>query len=496
MPSAAPKPKGEARARPRIFARRRTRSLVTLIVITAHILGLLSSVHAVMTTRTAQGAIAWAVSLNALPYVSVPAYWVFGRRKFAGYVEARQDREEEIAYLREDVIRGLEPFAESSVERVPEYQGLKALAGTSLFEGNDVELLIDGEATFDSILTGIAEAREYVLVQFYIVRDDGLGTRLQQAMIERARQGVRVFFLYDEIGSHQLSKAYREDLRQAGVEVSAFNTTQGRRNRFQLNFRNHRKIVVVDGRQAWIGGHNVGDEYLGLDPEFGEWRDTHVRLTGPTVQMAQATFLADWYWATRGLPELEWQAEPAADGDTLALILPTSPADEIEKAQLFFVHALNSARQRIWIATPYFVPDEAVIAALTLAALRGVEVKILIPDKPDSVLVQLSSFWYIEELGDTDIHFYRYEPGFLHQKVMLVDDMLATVGTANFDNRSFRLNFEVTAVVADRDFAREVEEMLEADFARSQPIDPDVLKQKPFLFRLAVRTARLMAPVQ
>jgi cardiolipin synthase len=285
-------------------------------------------------------------------------------------------------------------------------------------------------------------------------------------------------------------------MRRAGVEVSAFNTTQGHRNRFQLNFRNHRKIVVVDGREAYVGGHNVGDEYLGLDPKVGAWRDTHVRLAGPVVVGAQAAFVADWYWATRSLPELNWQPGRAVDTDVLALILATSPADRLETAQLFFVHALNSAQDRIWIATPYFVPDSAVIAALQLAALRGVDVRILIPEKNDNWMVQMSSFWYLEELDSVPIEFYRYQPGFMHQKVMLVDNRVATVGTANFDNRSFRLNFEVTAVIANDEFSAEVEKMLEADFARSRRTDLAELKHKPFWFRLAVRVARLAAPLQ
>jgi cardiolipin synthase len=279
------------------------------------------------------------------------------------------------------------------------------------------------------------------------------------------------------------------------VKVSAFNTTQGRRNRFQLNFRNHRKIVVVDGAEAWIGGHNVGDDYLGLHPKTAPWRDTHLRVAGPAALHAQIAFAGDWYWATREVVELTWEPRPSPSGDVAALALATGPADRLETAQLFFVHALNAARERIWIATPYFVPDEAVLTALQLATLRGVDVRVILPKRPDSYAVWLASFWFIEELADDDVHFYHYEEGFMHQKVVLVDDYLSAVGTANFDNRSFRLNFEVTAVVVDRPFTREVEEMLEEDLGRSVPFDPTRLQELSFFRRLLIRSARLLSPI-
>jgi cardiolipin synthase len=469
--------------------------VVTALVLVAHILGALSSIHAIMTVRTAQGAIAWAVSLNTFPYVAVPAYWVFGRRKFSGYVESFQAHEKEIVRFAEELKQQLQPYRVETDERVPDYEALKALAGSPLLRGNEVELLVDGEATFESILAGIERAREYVLVEFYIVRDDGLGRRLQQSLIRKAREGVRVFFLFDELGSKGLTDAYQRELRDAGAAVSAFNTRQGPRNRFQLNFRNHRKIVVVDGVETWIGGHNVGDEYLGLDPGFGAWRDTHVRLRGPAALLAQTVFVGDWYWATREPVRLDWRPRAAPASDVSALVMGTGPADRADKAELFHLHALNAARERIWIATPYFVPDEGVLSALQLAALRGVDVRVIVPAHTDNVLVWLASLWFIEELSDDDIRFYFYEEGFMHQKVLLVDDYWSAVGTANFDNRSFRLNFEVTAVVADRAFGQQMEEMLLQDLERSTPLDVSSLASMPFHKKLAVRAARLLAPV-
>jgi len=460
-----------------------------------HILGALSSVHAIMSTRTSQGAVAWVVSLNTLPFVAVPAYWVLGRNKFQGYVTARKLIDEELVQVAPETVAHVEEFLVSHEGLTPGLRMVDALTDMPFTKGNDVELLIDGDATFESIIAGIEGARDYVLFQFYIIKDDRVGTQLKDLLIEKAHQGVRVFFLYDEIGSSKLSRSYSQELRDAGVEVSAFNTTQGHRNRFQLNFRNHRKIVVVDGHTAWIGGHNVGDEYLGRDPKFGHWRDTHVRMEGPAVIGAQISFAEDWYWATRESLALDWRPDPAATGDRKMLVIPTSPAEARETASLMFIQAISAALDRVWIASPYFVPDEGVLKALELADLRGVDVRILIPDEPDHMLVYLAAFTFVDELANTNIGFYRYTGGFLHQKVVLVDDHIAVVGTANLDNRSLRLNFEVSALTLDPEFAGEVADMLEEDFAQSRKMQPGEFRDKPFWFRFAARATRLTAPI-
>ena len=460
-----------------------------------YLVGILMAFHAAMNVRTPQGAIAWSVSLVAMPFVSVPAYVVFGRTKFEGMLGAYEDRKGEIDHLTQEIRTELEPWNVEADDRPGVYQAVRTLSGFELTRSNRVELLVNGDATFDSILEGIAGAQRYVLVQFYMFHDDGLGRRMQAALIERARAGVPCFVLYDEVGSKGLPAAYVQTLRDAGVQVSSFKPTQGARNFGQLNFRNHRKMVVVDGAIGWVGGHNVGDEYLGLDPDFTPWRDTHVRLEGPVVTQLQSVIVGDWYWATRELPELDWTPKPASDGDARAMIVPSAPSQRLETAGLFFTSALHSAKERVWLSAPYFVPDEAVLKALELAALRGVDVRVITTGKGDSMAVYLAAFHYMDQLRDLGIRFYAYAPGFLHEKVMLVDDEFSTVGTANFDNRSFRLNFEVTALIADRDFARQMEAMFERDFEHAELIDPDDFDEKPFWWRLGVKLSRLAAPV-
>ena len=458
-----------------------------------HVLGALSSLHSLMNTRTPQGTIAWLACLNLAPWAAVPAYWVLGRSRFQGYVRERQALARSEAPAVENARKQTMAFRPEGMA----YAVGERLAEFPLLGQNEVELLIDGNKTFDSILAGIARAKESLLVQFYIVHDDQIGRDLKAAMIDRAKAGVLVYFLFDEIGSHSLPNSYLAELKAAGVNVSPFHTTRGSSNRFQLNFRNHRKIVVVDAAEGWVGGHNVGDEYLGRDPKIGPWRDTHMRLRGPSVTGLLVSFSEDWHWATDELLfEKIWKAPSAGAGTANVLIIPTGPADRLETASLMYQEAIHSAKERIWIASPYFVPDQAVMAALHLAAMRGVEVTIIIPEKPDSALVYYSAYAFLGELLESGVRIFRHQPGFLHEKVFLIDDRAAGIGTANFDNRSFRLNFEVTALVLDKDFVEQVHQMFLADFKNCKEMSSKDIENKSFWFRLASRAAYLTAPVQ
>ncbi len=457
------------------------------------ILALYSVYKAIMETRTAQGAIAWAVFLITFPLLALPAYWILGRNRFMGYTSAKAAKDETIhqklSYLRtrfEHLTYHPQKYEIDVIKT--------SIATFPPLLGNDTRLLINGEATFKSILDGLQRAKSYILFQFYIVEDGELANQIQNILIQKAKGGIRIYFLYDEIGSYTLSSAYLQKLKDAGVETSPFMSSKGWKSRFQLNFRNHRKSVVVDGLECWIGGHNVADEYID-GGEFGFWRDTHVHITGPAVIPTQISFIEDWYWATgKFIEELFWEAQKSAK-NLPVFILPTGPADKLDTAVLAFVHFINGAKERIWIATPYFVPDDATMIALQLASLHGVDVRILIPDHPDHLLVYFTTYSYFEDVQKTGVKFYRYTDGFMHQKVMLVDNDIAIITTANFDNRSFRLNFEMSAVIYDTSFAKEVESMLKRDLEDSKEMYLEEVRQKPLWFRFASKVARLASPI-
>jgi cardiolipin synthase len=457
-----------------------------------HALGVAHVIHAIMTVRTSQGTIAWIVSLLAVPWIAIPAYWFAGRSRFSGYVRARRGVDAKLRKLAEDMHRRLRHYEIKPDDAFG--RAAEVLGGLPFTRGNELSLLIDGEETFESIFKAIESAEHYLLINFYIIKHDRVGERFQQALIDRAKAGVRVYFLYDEIGSNKLSRSYLKQLDAAGIVHRSFGANRFWWSRLQINFRNHRKIIVVDGKEAFLGGINVGDEYLGQDKEFGAWRDTHLKLRGPAVQAIQLVFLEDWNWAANEVPDLDWTGQ-AETADQVAAIIPTGPADPLDSWQLVVAEAANTARERLWIASPYFVPDPGVLTALQAASIRGVDVRILIPQKADHLLVWLSAYTYFEQTIPVGVKVFRYQRGFLHQKVMLVDERLACVGTANLDNRSFRLNFEISALSPDPAFVDEVAHMLDIDFGHSKEVRVEEFTERSFAFRLACRIARLMAPV-
>lgn len=458
--------------------------------------GFIAAAHAVFNARSAQGATAWAIALVTTPVIALPFYLVFGRNRFGGYVDARRDSNTRHHWITEKARKICDAFRST----LPDYGGrltsLERLAHLPFTYGNRVSLLKDGDEAFRAMFRAIEAAEHYVLVQFFIVRGDDLGQRLKDLLIKKAKAGVDVYFLIDEVGSRNLPASYIEECRQGGVRLEKFRSSKGFVNRFQINFRNHRKITVVDGDLGFLGGLNVGDEYLGKSERLGRWRDTHVEVEGPSADALQLIFAEDWHWATgETLENLEWETRPAENGDADVLILPSGPADDIETCNLMFAHAIHSAQKRCWIASPYFVPNAEIISALQVAGLRGVDVRILLPKKPDHRLVYLASFYFMKRAGKTGVRFYRYREGFMHQKAFLIDDFGVGVGTANLDNRSFRLNFEITLLSVNFDLAKQFEAMFRQDFQDSVEVGHDDVDKRSIPFRVAAASARLLAPI-
>ncbi len=459
-------------------------------------LGILSALEAIMKTRTAQGAVAWAIVLITVPPLFVPLYWIFGRRKFRGYAIAKGGSTREIDQLITSFENNYRAHQLSAQSNEKLLNSLNSLCTLPFSRGNQARLLIDGDAAFSDIFDHIRRARHYVLLEFYIVRDDEIGRTLAQLLIEKCRQGVAVHFLYDEIGSLKLSRAYIQNLRQAGVEIHPFNSTKGLGNRLQLNFRNHRKIVVCDGHYCVIGGMNIGDEYRHRHHRLSPWRDTGLAINGPAVQAVQLAFAEDWYWAREQVLTLNWNAVAAAENTQDIAIMSSGPADSVETCALYFQTLIHQARHRLWIVSPYFVPDPPIVQALQLAALRGVDVRIMLPELVDKQIIKLSSYTAIKESLPHGVQFYYYQRGFLHQKVLLVDDDISAVGTANLDNRSLRLNFEICAVIHGQQCNQEIARMLEGDFAHCRQLLPVDVAKWGLGRRLLSRCAYLFAPLQ
>jgi cardiolipin synthase len=467
-----------------------------VVVPVFQILGLCFAYHAIMNSRTPQAAIGWTLGLVLLPYLSIPFYLVFGQSRFSGYSLAGQGIVEGLDKIKHTAKVRMEPHRCHFREAFEDLTRLcERLSGLPTSKGNSLELLIDGEQTFDAIFRSMRGAKESIVAQFYIIHDDELGRAFQQELLAARERGVEVYVLYDGIGSKHIPAAYVDKLRRAGCHVEAFVTNRELGVRFQINFRNHRKLVLVDGREAFTGGLNVGDEYMGRSERFGPWRDTHLHVQGPALLPLFVGFVEDWHYATGKIVPLP-VPDPPTVGKTHVLSFVSGPADDIEICPVIYLSAIREARRRIWIASPYLVPDAATRIALQHAALRGVDVRILLPGMADHTLPWLTAYSFYPALRQAGVRVFRMKEGFMHQKVLLVDNDLAMVGSINFDHRSFMLNFEHAVMACDTAFALNVHHMLQHDFSRSREDNLLAYENGSFLFRLKVRLAALSSPEQ
>ncbi len=467
-------------------------SVIATLYIANYLLAFVCAAREIMNSRTSQGSIAWLISLAVLPFPTTFIYLVFGWKLFDDYAEAQTHSGRAWRMAHSEDIRIVDHATGN------DWPVLTRVAELPFLYGNAATLLIDGEETFASIIDGISRAQDYVLAQFYIIRDDALGQRFADALIERAQAGVQVCLLYDDAGSHALPRSYRNRLRDNGVLIYSFNHRHRLLRLYgltRINYRNHRKNVVIDGREAWVGGLNVGDEYMGLSEKFGRWRDTHVKVEGPAALACSLMFREDWHWATGQDLPAAYPTDIPTPGDNPVLVMPTGPADKLEDCAIAFTEVISRARKRLWIVSPYFVPGIEVQTALFAASLRGVDVRILLPEKADHTIVWLASYAHADQMVSHGIKVYRYEGGFLHQKVILCDDEIAGIGTVNFDYRSFNINFEVTLWFTGAEIISHVEKMLEIDFEASRLTTTKNLARRSFPFRLACQGARLLSPV-
>ncbi|WP_269582267.1 cardiolipin synthase [Roseibium sp. Sym1] len=466
--------------------------LVAAFVAAMYITAGICAVREVMNSRTSQGSVAWLLSLFFMPYLTVPLYFVFGWRSFSDYAKIQA------TLGRQERARRADELGLTDHEETRDWPVLSRVAGVPFLAGNRAELLIDGDATFSAIKDAISRAQNVILFQFFAIHDDALGREMADALIARAQEGIDVYFLYDDVGSHSLSRDFLKKLTDAGVRVCGFNEN----HKFlrllgpmRLNYRNHRKLVVVDYSEAFVGGHNVADQYVGRDNWFGHWRDTHVRVSGPAAVACALSFVEDWLWASGTQIHIPQVTEIPMPGDESVLVMPTGPADKLEECAIAFVEAAARAKKRFWVTTPYLVPSLDVQTALCAAAMRGVDVRVLLPEKRDHWTVWLASHAYEDMLVQRGVKVYRYTDGFLHQKVTLLDDDLVSIGTVNFDNRSFQINFELTLWFTHERMIRNVEAMLDADFQNARLTWPDAFQSRSYVFQVLAQGARLLSPI-
>lgn len=366
-----------------------------------------------------------------------------------------------------------------------------------LSQDNQVEIFINGQDKFNALIQCIENAKDHIHLLYYKVRNDELGTRVIEALIKKAQEGVKVRFLYDAIGSSGLPGNFFTDLRKAGGEVSVFFPSKIPFVNLRINYRNHRKIAVIDGEIGFIGGFNIGKEYLSLNPNIGYWRDTHLKLTGSAVHSLQAHFFLDWNFSLGQSVSSEPKYYPATamHSDVAVQIVSSGPnfnGDHIHNA---FIKMIHSAKKNIYIQTPYFVPDDSLMSALKVAALSGIDVIIMTPTKPINKLVYWAAYSYLGELMASGVKCCFYDKGFLHAKTIVVDGKIASVGTCNFDIRSFKLNFEVNAFIYDTSTSQKLEQIFMDDLEHCrEEIFSDYEKRSSF-FKFMESISRLLSPI-
>lgn len=450
-----------------------------------------------MQRRAPVATMGWLLSMGALPVVGLLVYYVIGPQRMKRQ-RIRRLRTRSKSHVREAARRN----RDGQPTPPPQLRELaKLVQQTSHFpisSAQSVSLLSGGAATFDQILEDVSNATHHVHLEYYIYEPDQTGTRLRDALIERAKAGVQVRMLVDALGSKKVNRKFIQPLLDTGGEFATFHPTQiGRRLRPVINFRTHRKILVVDGRIGFTGGVNITDEEdRRVHPRA--YHDVHLRMEGSIVTWLQTTFLEDWAYAlekTDGdMPDnLDALLPDLIDGPHAMQLVtsgPDTPSEPIHRAHLT---AIQTASERVWLTTPYFVPTEPAIYALTSAALRGLDVRLLVPEKSDSAFVTAAARSYFDELMQAGVKVYEYSASMLHSKTLLVDNNLAIVGTANFDNRSFRLNYEVCAIGYGPSLNAKLEDQFMADLTKSKLVDPR--RTQTFVRKLGDSAARLFSPL-
>ena len=448
--------------------------------------------------KESTSAVAWCMTVIFLPVLGIVSYWLFGYQSVQRPL--RRKRKHAAAYRKRAVARGAQTgLASPAVDIAWDDLTLLStrLGASPLIGGNRVELYHEGESAFEAMLEAIRSAKQQIHIEFFIFRTDDSGRKFIDAMAERARAGVKVRFLYDAVGSWGLRRKLLRVLTEAGGQAVPFLTLLNPlHRRIQINLRNHRKVLVIDGRTAFTGGLNIGDEYLGKNPFFGPWRDTFLCLEGPGARELQNIFIEDWNFATEEeLSGADCYPAVAPLGDVAVQIAASGPDQEIKTIREIYFAAITKATRRIWIASPYFVPDASLLDALCLAARSGRDVRLLCPFRPDKWLPFLAARYYWRDALAAGVKIYQYTSGFMHAKVLIVDDIWASIGSPNFDNRSLHLNFEMTCLIESKAVVAELERAFLCDLAVSIHVDPEQFEQRGLVSRFAENACRLMSPV-
>ncbi len=478
-------------------------SLYEIILTTVYLINFILVIDLIFRgKRNIDNTLTWIVILVLVPPLGFILYAMFGRSIAKNNMFSVKEKEDRViknkileSYV--EIESNLDPYLDENKDII---YTLANSNNAHFTADNDVDIYPESNMFFNSLLEELKKAEEYINIQFYIFKDDRIGKEIIEILKEKAQSGVEVRLLYDAVGGRNLSKKAVKEMKEAGVQVANFFPSFLNIINFNINFRNHRKIVVIDGKVGFVGGFNVGDEYLGRDPKFGEWRDTHIKLTGSCVIDLSMRFLLDWRYTTKenlDLAKYFTKKRKKSTGNVGIQIVSSGPdITELDEIKYGYMKMIQKARDYVYIQSPYLILDKTLMETLKVACLSGVDVRIMIPSKPDHPFVYWASYSYAGELLDYGAKIYTYgEDAFLHAKTIVYDDSVASIGTANMDIRSFELNFEVNAFIYSEEKAREQRMIFERDIENSREITKEIYESRSTYIKIKESISRLLSPV-
>ncbi|MGE0076541.1 MAG: cardiolipin synthase [Bacteroidales bacterium] len=445
----------------------------------------------------------WVLLLILLPIIGLVLYIFFGQNRRKEKIFNRKGFQdlEQIEYLSHLQVAQFRRKGQNINNKISKHLSIITLllnnSKALLTEFNDIDVFQNGQQAFDSIIDAIYSATNSIHIEFYIINNDKIGNRIKNILITKAKEGVKVRLIYDDVGSWSLSKKYIRELREAGVEAYPFMEVKFPLLTSKVNYRNHRKLVIIDGSVGFLGGMNIADRYIEGSRKLGQWYDTLLRVEGEAVHSLQVIFLLDWYFVTGDIVNNRTLYFPEVKVTTYhpVQIVTSGPDSDWASIMQAFFHAITRATHHIYISSPYFIPNESILTALKTAALSGVDVRIILPGKSDSTVVYWSSLSFVSELLEAGIKVYLYNDGFNHSKILMIDGTFSSVGSANMDIRSFEDNFEVAAIIYDEQITRTLESSFMDSLIKCQIITILNWNKRPFKNSHKEALAKLISPL-
>lgn len=470
---------------------------------------LLSIVIIFFERRDPKSVWAWLLLLYFIPIVGIVFYIILGqdfkKSRMFRMKEVEDAISSEIRHQEEDIVENRFGKLGSEYKDYEDMVLYNLESADSVFvDNNQVEVYTDGKEKFKALAEELKQAEDYIHLQYYIIKPDEAFEMIRPILEEKARQGVEVRVLFDSMGCRTMKKKHWKSLHAAGIQTAEFFPAFLKKFQLRINYRNHRKLVIIDGRVGFLGGFNIGREYLGMDEYFKYWRDTHLKIAGEAVHALNLRFILDWNFAAKENLSLKKYLQVAAHKSIPSdfsyknvgmQIISSGPDSMHQTIRDNYIRMIHKAKHHIYIQSPYFIPDEAMLNALQIAAMSGIDVKVMIPCKPDHMFVYWATYSYINDLLEAGVKCYKYDPGFLHVKGISVDGLVSCFGTANMDIRSFQLNFEVNAVIYDENVSRELDRRFEKDMEECTRITALEYAKRSRMIRIKEQVSRLLSPI-